>query len=336
MDTTNNTITTNRLDIIAPKDIDINKFLKELGVAVDKSTTLNNFKHQVDTKYYIAEIDIHVLGLDKLDHSQDTNLVFLVFDHSNQQSLTDIQQYYEKLSKAKKEKENDNNQDDNDEQEKEIDNDDEDEDEQDILYVLIDINLDDNSNNEFSTDIKVEEWCVEQLVEYVISNTKRHEKYDMIRSELEEIDTSIKYGMNRIKEILETTMWPAMNFKSESKPNNQKEAKVVEKEKDIIKDPFLLESLQKVEKMIKSNVSDNSNNNSNKQQQQQQQQKQEEEEEDHEDDGKDFDNMEGTLKELQNLRQHLQKLPDQERREMAARVAMMFASSLGFNDDDDE
>ncbi|KAM9986625.1 hypothetical protein ACTFIY_011047 [Dictyostelium cf. discoideum] len=322
---------TNIVYILGDKEIDKIQILKGLKVN-------NNKEYIINTKYYSANINIETIDLDKensfvkFNHNDHVSAIVLVFDSSKPESFNFIKSYI--TNNKKIEKYNDDDDDGDDEDDKVDDQ----EDTNEILYILVDIN---KSKNEMEDQI--EQWCIENLIEWVIFDSNSHKEYDIRKSDLTEIDEKVKYGIERLIEILESNMWPKMELKKNN--SLKKEIKEDDDEYPSIKnDKFLQDSLKKVEGFFKksatstpssSTTTTTQNNKDNKKETKVKTNGLSIEEDQDEIDNENDDSqvMENTFKELQSLREHMKNLPDEQRRDVAAKVAMMFASSLNFEDD---
>ncbi|EGG15306.1 hypothetical protein DFA_10140 [Cavenderia fasciculata] len=295
--------------------------------------------YEIDNKYYNCKIQFKPVHLatnvdknakEKSGIAADATsyfageLVVLVFDQSNEKSFNSIKSYHSKLVG-----ESDGNE----------------------SIVLVDV----NNGKEISTggssvDITViEEWCIENAIELIILEEEKHKKYDQQKGDTDD-DQRIKYGVERIKELLETTMWSNMDYKTSNRPtaaasndlsdddeDNQQQQKSSsslsngdgsnKQQMDLI-----TESLKRVEiyfdegnKPPTKKTTTGSGG---------------VESTEDEEVAEEFDQValfEKTFSQLQDIRQQMQTMNDQDRRDMAAKIALMFASKLdGGNDDDDD
>ncbi|KAN0055867.1 hypothetical protein ACTA71_011754 [Dictyostelium dimigraforme] len=317
--------------ILGDKEVDKIQILKGLNVN-------DNKEYIIDTKYYTANINVETLDLDrgnslvKLNHNDSVSAIILVFNSSKPESFNFIKSYI--ANNKKIEKYNSDEEEEGEEEEKE-----EEEETNEILYILVDIN---KSKNEMEDQI--EEWCIQHLIEWVIFDSKSHREYDIRKSDITEIDEKVKYGIERLIEILESNMWPKMDLKKNNNLKKSEEKKEIQEDDDeypsIKNDKFLQESLKKVEGFFKKSAAAPapSIQNNNKENKKETKVKTnglsiEEDTDEIDDENDDSAMMENTFKELQSLREHMKNLPDEQRRDMAAKIAMMFASSLNFEDD---
>eukprot|EP01133_Synstelium_polycarpum_P008170 gene8170-9604_t len=185
----------------------------------------------------------------------------------------------------------------------------------------------------------IEEWCIENAIEFMMLDKDQHMKYE--QKESDDGDQRIKYGIDRLKEFLETIMWTNMNYKTASRPaeldengddvedNEDNEETKVEVEKTTEKDNTkqqISDSLKLIESMLGMKVSDSG-----------------EDGEQTTEGGKDqvdkeFDMMnafDNTFKEMKTIRDQLKNLNDDDRRDMAAKVAMMFMRNMGVSEEDE-
>ncbi|EGC34972.1 hypothetical protein DICPUDRAFT_152742 [Dictyostelium purpureum] len=315
----------NILYLVGDKDIDKNIVLKTLDI--------NDNIYKISTKYYKTSITIKSIDLDKDNTNnkhlaEDSHGFILAFDSSKSESFEFIKQYIKNNKKQPQEDDGDDGHDDQEEYEGDID---------DTLYLLIDI----NESSSSAIEDKIEEWCIEHLIEFVILDTASHRDYDIRKSELTETDPTIKYGVERVQEILESNMWPNMDLlKNDEKRNKNQQQQQDDDEFSSIKDnKYLQESLKKVELLFKKSNNDKkeTSDNSNKKQESKSKVNNnlivDEPDNDEEDDVEIFEN---TFKELQSLREHMKNLPDDQRRDMAAKVALMFAKNLSMGEDDED
>ncbi|KAM9962388.1 hypothetical protein ACTFIR_005296 [Dictyostelium discoideum] len=325
---------TNIVYILGDKEIDKIQILKGLNVNDNKEYIIN-------TKYYSANINIETIDLDKenslvkFNHNDHEPAIVLVFDSSKPESFNFIKSYITNNKKIEKY----NDDEDEDDEDDKVDDQEEELDTNEILYILVDIN---KSKNEMEDQI--EQWCIENLIEWVIFDSNSHKEYDIRKSDLTEIDEKVKYGIERLIEILESNMWPKMELKKNN--SLKKEIKEDDDEYPSIKnDKFLQDSLKKVEGFFKksatsspSTTTSTTTENNNKDNKKETKVKTnglsiEEDKDEVDNENDDSQVMENTFKELQSLREHMKNLPDEQRRDVAAKVAMMFASSLNFEDD---
>ncbi|KAM9991547.1 hypothetical protein ACTFIZ_004939 [Dictyostelium cf. discoideum] len=318
--------------ILGDKEIDKIQILKGLNVN-------DNKEYIIDTKYYSANINIKTIDLDKensfvkFNHNDHVSSEVLVFDSSKPESFNFIKSYITNNKKIEKYIDDGDDEDEDDkvdDQEQELDT-------NEILYILVDIN---KSKNDMED--KIEEWCIENLIEWVILDSNSHKEYDIRKSDLTEIDEKVKYGIERLIEILESNMWPKMELKK----NYSLKKEIKEDDDDeypsIKNDKFLQDSLKKVEGFFKKSAtsppSSSTTQNNSKDNKKENKVKTnglsiEEDQDEIDNENDDSQVMENTFKELQSLREHMKNLPDEQRRDVAAKVAMMFASSLNFEDD---
>ncbi|KAN0007327.1 hypothetical protein ACTFIU_000526 [Dictyostelium citrinum] len=323
--------TSNILYILGDKEIDKIQILKGLNVN-------DNKEYIIDTKYYSANINIETIDLNKenslvkLNHNDNVSAIVLVFDSSKPESFNLIKSYTTNNKKIETYNDNDDDDDDDYDKEEELDT-------NEILYILVDIN---KSKNEMEDQI--EEWCIQHLIEWVIFDSNSHKEYDMRKSDLAEIDEKVKYGIERLIEILESNMWPNMELKKNNSLKKPQEKNEIKEDDDdeypsIKNDKFLQDSLKKVEGFFKKSATSSQNNsNTNNNNKEETKVKTnglsiEEDQDEIDDENDDSVMMENTFKELQSIREHMKNLPDEQRRDMAAKIAMMFASSLNFEDD---
>ncbi|KAK5576451.1 hypothetical protein RB653_007595 [Dictyostelium firmibasis] len=306
---------------------------------IDKIQIFKDKEYIINTKYYSANINIETIDLDKencsikLNHNDNVSAIVLTFDSSKPESFNFIKSYI-KINKQI-DQFSDDDDDDNNDSNNNGENEDEEQNINEILYILVDVN---KSKNEIEDQI--EEWCIEHLIEWVIFDSNSHKEYDIRKSDLTEIDEKIKYGSERLIEILESNMWPKMELKNNGGSKKSEEKKEIKEDIEdeypsIKNDKFLQDSLKKVEGFFKKSAPPIQNNNiENKEKKVKTNGLSIEEDKDEIDDENDDSTMmENTFKELQSLREHMKNLPDEQRRDMAAKIAMMFASSLNFEDD---
>lgn len=179
-----------------------------------------------------------------------------------------------------------------------------------------------------------EEWCLEHGLEYICMQNPANTSEELEKESGPFVE---KFGGDRVKEILETTMWPKMNLKSDEPklklmhplPDNQKG--VLSKETISIKETFNKDA-------DNSKTSPNTSNKSNGNQNPNEKKVSNlnflledmnklfglEEELDQEAEDSELKNFEKALQEITQLRNQGKNLPDEQRRELAAKIALSF------------
>eukprot|EP01132_Coremiostelium_polycephalum_P005627 gene5627-7002_t len=290
--------------------------------------TDNEYKYTIDNKYYTSTIDLLLLDLEhhgggtSSEHHQkhidnvvecNVELVVLVFDRNVNHSFKTVQSFANSLM----EHENNN-----------VSN-----------IILIDTYTSSSSGGSDADKLDIEsleEWCLENAVEYLIANNDLHKTHEMNKSSTDDFSYT-KFGIDRLQEIFESTMWPNMDYKTMARPqlepsnNNTTTTTTTKKEENEDDDDdnidtssypeHVQESFDKVKLFLEkgrlSALNNPVNNNSNSG---------EVEEDDDVDD--DIQGLEKAFKELNSLREVLKDLPDSDRRDLAAKVALMFAQSM--------
>ncbi|EFA84588.1 hypothetical protein PPL_01578 [Heterostelium album PN500] len=326
----------NKVNIISPSDVGF-KLFKDVFTGIEWNDNVNSNVYHIDTKYYSCDVNLKTIEISdgSLSNSvkEPCHLIVLLFDQSNEKSFKAIQSIVTKIVEQ-----SDGNE----------------------SIILMEV----SNATEDSSSIKVdnntiEEWCIENAIELLFLNQIKHRAYESQKDNDE--DQRIKYGIDRFKEILETTMWDQMEYKTSNRPTgslndddedeeNQDEDEEDQLEKDIktinnlastvaathiSKDEqeyskFLNESLKSIEHFFGKGIAVPPTTTSTTDAV---------EEEDMKKLNDEFDQValfESTLLQLKNVREQMKNLPDDKRRDMAAQVAMMFASKLGGEDGDED
>ncbi|GAM26615.1 hypothetical protein SAMD00019534_097900 [Acytostelium subglobosum LB1] len=310
----------------------------------------------LDTKYYSCDVQLHIVesssgsAEDAVSSSgvvasslDDVKIVFVLYDASNI-TLDTIKQRYNALEESYDAVES---------------------------IVLLEV-----SSNPESTSSDIEQWCADMAIENIYMDNEKHRSREQQRDS--DTDSSrIKYGTERLVEILETTMWDDMEYKTESRPtasshhvkeeeNEEEDGDVTasaaasaigleqkqQEQDDIVKilEQTMIGSTSSSQKQPATGGQDQSLNQSLKSLETYFEKlakpspsapKDKVENEDEDDDLNKvneefgyFDMMQGYVGQLQELRGQMQGLPDDQRRAMSAKIAMMFASQFGGDDDD--